>query len=66
METWWNSFTRLHSRNIQYKHTTIGSMADLNAATIDDVRNFFKTYYVPNNATMVIAGDFDTASTIEM
>jgi len=49
-----------------YKHTTIGSMADLNAATIDDVRNFFKTYYVPNNATMVIAGDFDTARTIEM
>ena len=41
-------------------------MADLNAATIDDVRNFFKTYHVPNNATMVIAGDFDTASTIEI
>src|SRR5438093_7174623 len=41
-----------------YKHVTIGSMADLNAATISDVRDFYKTYYVPNNATLVIAGDF--------
>jgi zinc protease len=36
-----------------YKHTTIGSMADLNAATIQDVRTFYKTSYVPNNVTMV-------------
>jgi zinc protease len=42
-----------------YKHLTIGSMADLNAATIADVREFYETYYVPNNATLVIAGDFD-------
>jgi predicted Zn-dependent peptidase len=41
-----------------YKHITIGSMADLNAASIGDVREFYKTYYVPNNATVVIAGDF--------
>jgi zinc protease len=43
-----------------YKHVTIGSMADLNAATIEDVRSFYKTYYVPDNATLVIAGDFKT------
>jgi zinc protease len=43
-----------------YKHVTIGSMADLNAATIADVREFYKTYYVPDNATLVVAGDFDT------
>lgn len=43
-----------------YKHVTIGSMADLNAATISDVRDFYQTYYVPNNATLVIAGDFQS------
>ncbi len=42
-----------------YKHPTIGSMEDLEAASIDDVRDFFKTYYVPENATLVIVGDFD-------
>jgi zinc protease len=44
-----------------YKHPTIGSMADLEAASIDDVREFYDTYYVPENATVVIVGDFDTA-----
>jgi zinc protease len=43
-----------------YKHPVIGSMTDLNAATIDDVRDFYKTYYVPENATLMIVGDFDT------
>ena len=42
-----------------YKHPTIGSMADLEAASIEDVRDFFRTYYVPNNATLVLVGDFD-------
>jgi zinc protease len=40
-----------------YKHITIGSMADLDAATIADVREFYQTFYVPNNATLVVAGD---------
>lgn len=40
-----------------YKHTVIGSMDDLNAATADDVLAFYKKYYVPNNATVVVAGD---------
>ena len=43
-----------------YKHPTIGSMKDLEAASIEDVREFFRTYYVPNNATLVIVGDFDS------
>jgi zinc protease len=43
-----------------YKHPTIGSMHDLEAASIADVRDFFRTYYVPENATLVIVGDFDT------
>ncbi len=41
-----------------YRHTTIGSMADLNAATLEDVRGFFKTYYAPNNACIAVVGDF--------
>lgn len=48
-----------------YKHVTIGSMADLNAATIADVREFYKTYYVPNNATLIIAGDFNPDQTMD-
>jgi zinc protease len=43
-----------------YKHQTIGSMADLEAASITDVRAFHDTYYVPNNATIALVGDFDT------
>jgi zinc protease len=43
-----------------YKHQTIGSMKDLEAASIDDVRAFHDTYYVPNNATVAIVGDFDS------
>jgi zinc protease len=42
-----------------YKHPVIGSMKDLDAASVDDVREFFRTYYVPNNATAVLVGDFD-------
>jgi zinc protease len=41
-----------------YSWSTIGSMADLSAASLEDVKQFFRTYYAPNNATLVIAGDF--------
>ena len=40
-------------------HSTIGSMEDLDAATIDDVREFFRVYYAPNNAVLSVVGDFD-------
>lgn len=46
--------------NFAYKHSVIGSMEDLNAASVDDVADFFKTYYAPNNAVLVLVGDFDT------
>jgi zinc protease len=45
--------------NFAYKHSTIGSMADLNAATIQDVSDFFRIYYAPNNAVLTLVGDFD-------
>jgi zinc protease len=47
-----------------YHHTPIGSMEDLDKATIQDVRDFFNTYYKPNNATLVIVGDFDSAQAL--
>lgn len=46
--------------NFAFKHSVIGSMDDLNAATVDDVKEFFKIYYAPNNAVLTIAGDFNT------
>jgi zinc protease len=48
-----------------YRHTTIGSMEDLNKATLADVREFHTTYYRPDNATMVIVGDFAPSQAIE-
>ena len=44
-----------------YHIPVIGTHEDLEAATVDDVKNFFSTYYVPNNASLVLAGDFDPA-----
>ena len=49
-----------------YKHTPIGSMADLEAASIEDVQAFFDTYYVPENATLTVVGDFETANALQM
>ena len=46
--------------NFAYKHSTIGSMEDLNAATVEDVAEFFKIYYAPNNAVLTLVGDFKT------
>jgi zinc protease len=45
-----------------YNGAVIGSMADLSAATLEDVRQFFRDYYAPSNATLAIAGDFDPAA----
>jgi zinc protease len=46
--------------NFAYKHSVIGSMEDLNAATVEDVASFFKMYYAPNNAVLTLVGDFKT------
>ncbi len=59
-----NAFLRMNElifRNPANAHSTIGSMEDLDAATIDDVREFFRIYYAPNNAVVSIVGDFDGA-----
>jgi len=49
-----------------YKHATIGSMEDLEAASVEDVRDFYQTYYVPSNATMTLVGDFDSTQAIQL
>lgn len=49
-----------------YKYPPIGSMADLNKATIDDVREFHSIFYVPNNATIVLVGDFDSKNALAL
>ena len=49
-----------------YKHSTIGSMDDLNAATLDDATHFFRVYYAPNNAVLSMVGDFKTATALEL
>ena len=51
--------------NFAYEHSVIGSMADLSAATVEDVSAFFKIYYAPNNAVVAIVGDVDTKTTLE-
>ncbi|HMG73948.1 MAG TPA: pitrilysin family protein [Pyrinomonadaceae bacterium] len=50
--------------NFAYKHDTIGSMTDLNAASVADVQAFFKMYYAPNNAVLTLVGDFKTADAL--
>ncbi len=51
----------LYPEDHPYHHSVIGSMDDLDAATLDDVRDFFSTYYVPNNCVLTLCGDFDPA-----
>jgi zinc protease len=49
-----------------YHHQPIGSMEDLDAARLDDVRQFFATWYAPNNAVLTVAGDFDRAAALAL
>ena len=53
-------FEGLFPKGHPYAHTTIGSMADIDAATLDDVKDWFETYYGPTNAILVVAGDINT------
>lgn len=57
---------KLLFKNHPYKWQTIGSLEHLASATLDDFKNFNKTYYVPNNAVLVVAGDFQIAETKKM
>ena len=56
----------LYPEGHPYHHPVIGSHEDLEAATLEDVVEFFHTYYVPSNATLVVAGDFDPVETREL
>lgn len=53
--------TALYPAGHPYAHPVIGSHEDLQAATVQDVKDFFATWYVPSNASLVVAGDFDPA-----
>jgi zinc protease len=52
----------MYPKGHPYSWQTIGSMADLRAASVEDVKQFFRMYYAPNNATLAIVGDFDPAN----
>ena len=52
--------TRMVFKNFANAHSTIGSMEDLDDATVEDVQEFFRIYYAPNNAVLVISGAFET------
>jgi zinc protease len=55
-------FENLFPKGHPYHHSTIGSMADLNSASLDDVKKWFSDNYGPNNAVLVLAGDVDVAT----
>src|SRR5688572_25876872 len=58
--TWWERLPALcFPPEHPFHHSLIGSMADLDAASLDDVAAFFATYYTPDNAVLTIAGDFE-------
>ena len=58
--------TELAYDNFAYKHSVIGSMEDLDAASVEDVADFFRTYYAPNNAVLTLVGDLDTKQTLAL
>jgi zinc protease len=59
--TYYRALERLFPEGHRYRHSTIGSMADLDAASLDDMRAWFRDKYGPNNAVLVLAGDINVA-----
>ena len=60
--SWWERLPALcFPRTHPFHHSLIGSMADLDAASLDDIKHFFRTHYTPRNAVLTVAGDFDSA-----
>ena len=57
---WQNIYFKLYPDDHPYHWPPIGSMEDLSAASLEDIKGFFQSYYGPNNASLVIAGDFDS------
>src|SRR4029077_1187166 len=65
--TWWERLPALcFPGEHPFHHSLIGSMADLDAASLDDIAHFFATYYTPDNAVLTIAGDFDPSEARDM
>ena len=63
---WELLITNLYPKNHPYSWSTIGFLEDINGYTLDDVKNFFQKYYSPNNACIVIAGDFEKDNAIRL
>ncbi|HJR57747.1 MAG TPA: pitrilysin family protein [Vicinamibacterales bacterium] len=61
----WLDLPQLANTNWYNAHNFYGDLEDLDAATLDDVQQFFKTYYAPNNAVLVVTGDIDNAQTLD-
>ncbi len=64
-----NAFLRINElifKNPANAHSTIGSMEDLDAATIEDIREFFRIYYAPNNAVLTVVGDFEETVALKL
>jgi zinc protease len=62
----WLDMPQYANTNWYNAHNFYGDLADLDAATLEDVRSFFRTYYAPNNAVLVVTGDFETAAAKQM
>jgi zinc protease len=62
----WLDMPQYANENWYNSHNFYGDVEDVKAANLEDVKNFFKTYYAPNNACLVVVGDIDTAKTKEM
>jgi zinc protease len=62
---WLTVNEHMYPKGHPYDHSVIGIHEDLENATLEDVKDFFRTYYIPNNATLSIAGDIDVAKTKE-
>jgi predicted Zn-dependent peptidase len=60
----WLDMPQAANTNWYNAHNFYGDLADLDAATLDDVQGFFKTYYAPNNAVVVVTGDIDPKQTL--
>lgn len=65
--TWWEKLPELtFPESHPFHHSVIGSMEDLSAASLEDVEEFFRCYYTPDNAVLSIAGDFDVSKATEL
>lgn len=65
--TWWEKLPELTFPDSHpFHHSLIGSMDDLSAASLEDIEEFFKCFYTPDNAVLSIAGDFDVAEAVQL